>query len=128
MCNFNNNKETPIELLSISSSPVESLNVINRFFCSVGRTLASQLLDAMNTSEHILAYKAKTSHAPVNSMAFSHIDPIEVKKTVDNLKSNTAPGWDKINTNLIKQNINILAYPICYLCNLSLESGICQAF
>lgn len=51
-------------------------------------------------------------------------DPFEVKRVIGSFKSNTAPGWDKISTNLIKSNIDYLAVPICYLCNLSLETGI----
>lgn len=123
VCNMNTKKEKLHELLNIKSSPVDSLNAVNSYFTTVGGTLANHMLGKFNKSERDLATMAETKKSPVNSMAFVPTDPQEVTSFVLGMRSHCSPGWDKITTDILKQNITSLAYPLSYLCNLSLETG-----
>lgn len=51
-------------------------------------------------------------------------DPYEITKIINSLKPSSAPGWDKIDNQLLKKGKHILTPAIAHLCNLSLSSGV----
>lgn len=56
-------------------------------------------------------------------MAFYPTDPAEIRSIILSLKTNSAPGWDRITAGFLKQYVLCLAEPIAGICNLSLETG-----
>ncbi|KAH9640947.1 hypothetical protein HF086_003037 [Spodoptera exigua] len=60
-----------------NNCPIDSLNVVNTHFASVGGILANNIMSKLNISEHELALKAKLNSAPLHSMAFLPTDPVE---------------------------------------------------
>ena len=56
----------------------------------------------------------------LNSVYFSSADVFDqIKK----LKSNGAPGWDGMSSNLLKKLINIVSFPLSIIFNFSISSG-----
>lgn len=124
VCDFKQSKVPSKNLLKNHDNPTAALNVVNSYFTSIGGTLADNILNKMNKTEDNLAALAKESNPPVNSMSFTPTDPYEVKSVIFGLKSHSAPGWDKVTTDLLKKFVMFLAEPIAFICNLSFETGI----
>lgn len=125
VCNFDQSKKSSaIDLIHTSNNPTQSLNEVNSYFTTVGANLAGMTLQKMKSTESELAVLAKIPNSPVNSMSLLPTDPSEIKSVVFGLKSNSAPGWDKITSTLLKQFIMFFAKPIAFLCNLSFSTGI----
>ncbi|PZC76581.1 hypothetical protein B5X24_HaOG204421 [Helicoverpa armigera] len=122
ICNMNNKNEPPNDLLYIESTPTQSLNKVNAFFTTIGSELASATLSKLGRTELELASDAVNS-APLSSMSFTPTDPTEIQNIILSLKPNSAPGYDKISSKLIRLAAPVLTDPITYLCNLSLEQG-----
>lgn len=95
VCNMNNKKVSSSELLIIRSSPIDSLNYVNKFFTSVGSQMARQILDKLNTDDTSLSKKASSYNTPLRSMTFYLTSPDQVISTICSLKQNKAPGIDK---------------------------------
>ena len=55
--------------------------------------------------------------------SFKQVSPEYVMKVIANLKASKAPGFDNIPTGIIKDCKEIIAYPLTYLINLSLETA-----
>ncbi|KAH9644111.1 hypothetical protein HF086_015441 [Spodoptera exigua] len=78
VCSISSKKGDPQVLLNIiCNSPIDSLNVVNTHFASVGGILANNIMSKLNISEHELALKAKLNSTPLHSMAFLPTDPVE---------------------------------------------------
>lgn len=56
----------------------------------------------MNTSEKDLAKNATSTYTLTNTMSLFPTDHLEVANIISTMKSNTAPGWDKISTGFLK--------------------------
>lgn len=127
VCNFNQVKVPSRDLLNIGNNPIDSLNKVNKYFTSIGGTLADKTLNMMKTTEKQLASLAKTVHSPSFSMSLIPTDPLEVKNIIFGLKSQSAPGWDKITTKFLKSSYPYIIEPISFICNLSFETGVFPA-
>ena len=123
VCEMKKNIEPTVELLDIDVSPKQSLDTVNNFFTGVGEALANSLLTRMGKTEQDLSREAAQDTSPPDSMSFVPTDPYEVRGIILGLRSHTAPGWDKITAEILKQNVLCLAPPIAYMCNLSLSTG-----
>lgn len=124
LCNMKLNKTSPTELLNINTNITRSLDDVNDFFATVGSNLAKQILQKLNTDETTLAQNARTKNTPLSSMALYLTDPAEVIDVITSLKSQSAPGIDKITASILKMFRFHLAKPISYLTNLSFEQGV----
>lgn len=91
---------------------------------TIGYNLAKKTLDKLNTTDKELATQAKSKIAPIKSMSLYLTDASEIAGIIRGLKTNSAPGWDNINSSIIKTFCHFLAEPISYLCNLSIEHGV----
>jgi hypothetical protein len=58
-----------------------------------------------------------------NSILLEPTDPNEIIKTINNLSSSKATGYDDISPYVIKYAANLIASPLSNLFNLSFESG-----
>lgn len=124
ICRLNGTKTTNDNILNIKDNPVNSLNVVNNYFTGVGSSLAAKTKNKLKTNDILLAKSAKKENTPVESLALFFTDPIEVRNIINSLKSNSAPGWDQISTSFLKTFSPFLVEPICFICNLSFETGI----
>lgn len=122
-CNLKNNSDSGNEILTLKSSPHESLNYINRYFTSVGSNLAREIINKTNKSEKERARNLVSSAAPVDSMLLLETDVIEVKNTIKNLKNSLSTGWDGISSSFLKFAVDTLALPITIICNLCFRTG-----
>lgn len=129
LCNYSKERVVSSPLLNIKNNPIDSLNEVNNFFTSIGKDLANSTLRKLNKTDIELAlavaHSSKTS--PVDSLSLFLTDSKEVINIISNLKTNSAPGHDKIPTSLIKTCSVFLAEPIAHLCNLSFTNGIFPA-
>lgn len=127
VCNFGQSRVPSRELLKVANHPTQSLNAVNSYFTSIGKTLANETLCITNKTESKLASSARAQITPPNSMCLLPTDPHEVKSIIFRLKTHSAPGWDKITVNILKLFYMYLVEPITYLCNLSLQTGVFPA-
>lgn len=123
LCNIQQSKTSAEALLKLKSSPVDSLNTVNHFFTSIGSDLASTTLDRLNVNVETLSKRAKRYNGLLQSMTLHFTDESEVTQTISNLNTNSAPGFDRISTKILKLNNLALSKPLAYLINLSFEQG-----
>lgn len=103
---------------SAADSGLEDIsNSFNEYFASVG----SQLAEAINTSGPPLLVDA--DHGTDAIFEMQPVSRQQVLDVVKSLKGGSAPGWDGISTDLIKNNIQHLLTPLHYIVNLSITKG-----
>ena len=96
--------------------PVLVADEANKYFCSIGERLAS----VFQTNDDHLGYLQRT----VNSLfSFSLVTEEEIKSIVLHSK-NSSPGIDELPMLLFKENIDLLANIITYICNESFSQGV----
>lgn len=115
-----NTKYDNTKLLSIKTSPTESVNYVNEYFTNIGKELAENL--TLNSSSQIQTHD--TQNPQVNSFVLLETDPQEVHDVLMSLKSDSAPGWDNIPTSFLKLAKNEVCPIISYLTNLCFNIGI----
>ena len=99
------------------SDPKAIANAFNNYFVNIGQSLASNV----DHTDNYLRYLTKDIDAV---FAFHPVTDAEIiVKIVGSFRS-SIPGIDDIPMKLIKENITSLSGIICYVCNLSLRSGI----
>ena len=115
-------KDHNCELLNIKTSPLESVNFVNNHFANVGKRLAQQILPTTHNN--------RTINQPVQSNTFVlfDTDPHEVDQILMGLKSDSAPGWDKVPTKFLKLARNYIVPIITHLANLCFRKGIFPDF
>lgn len=123
ICNMKKNNDTPKDLLHIDSTPIKSLNQVNKYFTTIGSELADATLYKLNKTEAELASTSVTNIAPT-TMSFTPTDSMEIDRIIASLKMNSAPGPDNVPSRLLMLAKDVLAEPISHLCNLSLGHGI----
>ncbi|CAH2094200.1 unnamed protein product [Euphydryas editha] len=110
-------KDTPNELIN-TKDPLHSINFVNNYFANVGKSLAEQIKNTNNNFEPTVLKSCP------NSFVLLPTDESEIGALIANLKSDSATGLDMIPANIIKDNKNILAKHISYICNLSFSTGV----
>lgn len=126
ICNLPTQKSSATSLLNLADTPKESLNIVNKYFTSVGSDLANEILRKIDTTDTKLV-----ASQPLGDNAFSitlhPTDYIEVDKIIAGSKTRSAPGADTISSNLLKKFRRVLCFPIAHMCNLSLATGVFPA-
>ena len=108
-------KTSNTSLLDQSEHRLNSLNKINRFFTSIGRTLAEDI--SAHSNQPYCTPNINTSFVLLDS------DPHEAKSIFMSLDSNSASGWDGIPTKLLKCCKDLFAPIISHLTNLCFKTG-----
>lgn len=119
-----NLKSKNSNLLSLKTSPCDSLNYINQFLANIGETLATDILNKLKTTEIKLANLVKLSNPKPNSFFLHPTDESEIMSVLSSLKIYSAPGPDEISNKILKLARTHLVRPITYLCNLSMSTGV----
>lgn len=115
------NKTENNELLDIRNSPHESINAVNNYFADVGKTLAENIL---SNNTHQAHGANETSNPVLSSFVLLETDPQEVYTTLMSLKSDSAPGWDKISSKFLKMASGTVVPIITHLVNICFKKGI----
>lgn len=122
ICSINKRKTNDTDTLTtLSSSPVESANLINNHFAEVGKQLAEILMKSQPEIVNSSMYKVTS---PANSFVLLNTDAYEINNIITNLPNSSAPGWDNITTKFIKLSKHVLIPIICHICNLCFENGV----
>lgn len=122
----NQPKNQSIELLNIRQSPMESVNFVNDYFANIGKQLAQQIEIQPNNNENPSNHQCPIN-TQIDSFVLLETDHKEVEKTLMNLKSSSAPGWDSISTSFLKY-CNVVVVPIItHLANVCFRTGIFPA-
>lgn len=108
------------DLLSIKSSPQTSINYVNKYFISIGQTLAENI----STSFVPSVSGCTDNYNHLSSFVLLDTCHREVENTLMSLDSKSAPGWDGISTLFLKQTKDILVPLISDLANLCFSTGI----
>lgn len=125
ICNINKTDNKNEDLLTIEHNSLESLNVVNQYFSSIGDQLASKMLGRLGQTEIELANKSTHSrNFSPDSLFLTPTDEIEIIKLISTLKSSTAVGHDNISNDMLKQTKHVIASPVTHICNLSISSGV----
>lgn len=111
------------ELLNLKSSPSESINFINNYFANIGCKLAQQIQPETTNCPTPLS----DTLTQTNSFVLLETDCDEVHRTLMNLRSNGASGWDNISTKFLKHTSIVVVPIITHLANLCFSKGIFPA-
>lgn len=123
ICNISNKNNNALELTKIGRNPKESLNLTNDYFASIGKSLADNTLNKLNTTEPKLASKLTLPLSQSNSLYLTPTDVYEVDSLIKNLKNDSAPGMDNLTPTLIKYIRNSILEPLVHIFNLSIATG-----
>lgn len=104
------------ELLKIGSNSVQSVNIVNTYFSTLGLNLASKF------SKVPPSKLLPTTDSQANSMALINTDKAEVERLILESKK-CALGWDKISTQLLKAARHTLVPVLTHIFNLCLATG-----
>jgi hypothetical protein len=125
VCNLRTNRNHAEDLLEIGQNETDSLNIVNRYFTSIGKTLADiALANLKSTDTQLASKKSSVSGATTCSFFLYPTDSIETLATILSLKSGSAPGEDGITSDLLKLCRLSIVDPITYLCNLCFSTGV----
>ncbi|CAK1597655.1 unnamed protein product [Parnassius mnemosyne] len=124
ICNMVKKKESSTDLLKHCLNTTHSLDNVNRFFATVGYSLANDILSKLNTTDSSLSLLAKCKDAPNGSMSVYLTDSVEVSSVICSIKSSNSSGYDCITSKILKDNIKHISEPIAYLINLTFEYGV----
>ena len=119
-----NNKQkgnTKVSKLNINGKTINNShdisNAFNKFFCEIGPELASKI-DVNNNFYNYMPSKIKDS-------IFLHIITLnEVKKEISKLDPKKSPGYDDVTAKFLQISEDLIATPLCQICNMSMSSGI----
>ena len=102
------------------SDPVTIANTLNSYFSKVGEKLASDLPPTSSTNN----FRQYLSKSYTNSFYFDEINCTDIETTIDKLKDRRSVGIDNISSKLVYDFKSIFAPILCYILNLSVETGI----
>lgn len=123
ICNLGNSKNNNLELLDIKDTPQHSLNTINKYFSTIGNSLAHDILIETNKTEAELENEYSSTYSTPFSFYMTPTNPDEILKLISSLKTDGAPGTDLITAKIIKNSKEYLAKPISFIINQSISSG-----
>lgn len=108
ICNIEKKTQSASELLQNSNT----ISNINNHFASVGRKLATTILDKLKLNEIDLVklYKAH-DNTPLNSFVLLPTDTNEIKKIILSLRSSASTGWDGCSSILYKKPQILYQHP-----------------
>lgn len=123
ICNLNTDTKTPMELLNIRPSQLESVNCVNNYFVNIGQNLASDIL-GKHPAETDKATTTNSDNTPRSSLMLLPTCEEEIRKIILSLKNSVSTGWDGISSVFMKKAIDSLIKPITYISNICLQYGI----
>ena len=120
-----NRKKIKCKLPSFFKSNEEEIfnptHIANRFceyFTNTGPNLAKSI-PAFDKS-----HRSFLNGGFINSFFLQSASEQKVTEICSSFRSGTAPGYDSISMNVVKESFNLICAPLTYIINLSLNSGV----
>ena len=121
-CILNKHKRSPQQtkfkynndLISDGNAVAEQFN---NYFVNIGPSIAAKIPHSSVSPTSYL------KNMNLNSLFLTPVTSYELQKLFNNLKE-SASGWDKFDSKIIKQSSAVLITPFLHICNLSLEKGV----
>ena len=120
-----NKKKIKCKLPSTFKSNEEEIcnptHIANRFceyFTNIGPNLAKSIPESDKSHRSFL------NGGFINSFFLQSASEQEVTEICSSFRSGTAPGYDSISMNVVKESFNLICAPLTYIINLSLNSGV----
>lgn len=125
ICHLDSGKTSCLDLLDTSDTPKSALNKVNKYFTTVGSSLAKDILATTESTEEQLLSNIKVgSRVTSFSLYLTPTDRFEVTKFIMNLKTDGSPGWDELPPIAFKNLKHLIAEPLSHIINLSIISGV----
>lgn len=121
--NTTKTKNTSSQLLTLSSSPIESCNKINSYFVSIGEKLANDIIHA-SSMQPLTVTQSTSDITSSSSFVLDSTDVDEIKTVINSLRSDAATGWDGISPYILKRYATSLAPILCHIFNLCFETAV----
>jgi hypothetical protein len=104
-------------IVCADQNPREVANIFNTFFANVGKDLASKIVPQNNIP---------TNNPCLNPAltTLSEISPNSIENIIMSLKSDSSPGYDKVNARILKHLRTYISKPLAFVVNLCIGRGI----
>ena len=102
---------------NVISDKYKISEAFNNFFVNIGPNLAKNISN--NTDDPISFMSPQTP----GSMFINPVNVTELSEIIL-LLNNSSPGWDGLDTNIIKKSSGLIVHPLVYVINLCIEQGI----
>ena len=96
----------------------DSADCFNSFFTNIGVQLADKI--AAPNNAHYTEFLSQPVQA---SLFLNPTNPNEIINITRSLNASKSKGYDEISTSLLKEIIHVIAEPLAYIFNKSIESG-----
>ena len=120
-----NKKKIKCKLPSIFKSNEEEIcnptHIANRF-CEYFTNIGPNLAKSIPASDK--SHRSFLNGGFINSFFLQSASEQEVTEICSSFRSGTAPGYDSISMNVVKESFNLICAPLTYIINLSLNSGV----
>ena len=102
-------------------APCDIANAFCSYFTNIGPNLANNMTTPDNNYNHYLRNKRRENP---NSIFLFPTDANEIYKTIISLKPKKSSGYDNLNTKMLKNLEEELAFPLSLLINRSFSEGV----
>ena len=120
-----NKKKIKCKLPSIFKSNEEEIcnptHIASRF-CEYFTNIGPNLAKSIPASDK--SHRSFLNGGFINSFFLQLASEQEVNEIYSSFQSGTAPGYDSISMNVVKECFNLIWAPLMYIINLSLNSGV----
>ena len=99
-------------------NPTQIANRFCEYFTNIGPNLAKSIPASDKSHRSFL------NGGFINSFFLQSASEQEVTEICSSFQSGTAPGYDSISMNVVKESFNLICAPLTYIINLSLNSGV----
>ena len=99
-------------------NPFHIANRLCEYFTNIGPNLAKSIPASDKSHRSFL------NGGFINSFFLQSASEQEVTEICNSFRSGTAPGYDSISMNVVKESFNLICAPLTYIINLSLNSGV----
>ena len=99
-------------------NPTHIANRFREYFTNIGPNLAKSIPASDKSHRSFL------NGGFINSFFLQSASEQEVTEICSSFRSGTAPGYDSISMNVVKESFNLICAPLTYIINLSLNSGL----
>ncbi|KAI5739932.1 hypothetical protein M8J77_025187 [Diaphorina citri] len=97
-------------------------NIMNKYFKNVGKNVA-ETIERTNTLNVHDNHQTEQNVPNYRLSTFDPTTPTGVLKTLNKMKTNSAPGEDYLQTKILKNIIQYILTPLTHVFNLSLDKG-----
>lgn len=105
-------------LVKVHDNSLQVANYFNEYFAKIG---TDSMFNRATNIEILDNHRDRTVNS---SFYMKKIVPAELEQIISKLKERSAPGWDDLDSALIKKIGPFITKPLCYIFNLCIKKGI----